>query len=84
MAKQDTSAHWRDSGLTPLLFYVDARGAFAILLVLLRPHWYTVAIAVVVLTFLSVLNYYKIPLIAAFRLLRAVITGPKKIRVERK
>ncbi|MDO8953908.1 MAG: IcmT/TraK family protein [Gammaproteobacteria bacterium] len=84
MARQDTSPHWRDSGLTPLLFYIDARGAFAILLVLLKLNWYTISIAVVVITILSFLNYYKIPLVAAFRLLRQLITGPKKIIVERK
>ena len=84
MASQDTSAHWRDSGLTPLLFYIDARGAFAILLVLLKLNWYTVSLAVVVITILSVLNYYKIPVIAAARLLRQLITGPKKIIVERR
>lgn len=84
MAKQDTYSHWRDSGLTPLLFYIDARGAFAILLVLLRPHWYTIAIAVVVIGILSTLNYYKIPLVAAARMFRGWLTGPKKLIVERR
>ncbi|MDF2529135.1 MAG: hypothetical protein K0Q57_15 [Gammaproteobacteria bacterium] len=84
MAKQDTFPHWRDSGLTPVLLYVDARGAFAILLFLLRPHWYTLGIALAVLGVLAALNYHKIPLVAAGRMLRNWITGPKKIIVERK
>jgi hypothetical protein len=84
MAKQDTFSHWRDSGLHPVLIYVDARGAFAILLFLLRPHWYTLGIAVVVLTILGILNYYRIPLVAAARMFRGWLTGPIKIIVERK
>lgn len=84
MAKQDTFSHWRDSGLTPVFLFMDARGAFGILLFLLRPHWYTLGIAVVVMTILGILNYYKIPLVAATRMLRSTLTGPKKVIVERK
>ncbi|MDF2940591.1 MAG: icmT [Gammaproteobacteria bacterium] len=84
MAKQDTFSHWRDSGLTPVFLYMDARAAFGILLFLLRPHWFTLGIALVVITILAILNYYSIPLVAAARMLRGSLTGPKKIIVERK
>jgi hypothetical protein len=80
MAKKgDIYAHWRDSALVPRLFTVDARASFAVLIFMVRPHWYTLAIVVVVITFLSILNYYHISLIASMRLLRGFLAGAKKI-----
>ena len=82
--KGDIYAHWRDSALIPKFFSVDARAAFAILFFLVRPHWYTLAIVFVVLTILSILNYYHISLIAAIRLLRGFLMGKRKIILRRK
>lgn len=84
MAKMDTFTHWRDSALTPKFFMIDAKAAFALILVFLRPNIYTVSIALVVIVVLAILNHYKIPLSASFRMLRQFIVGTKKYVGERK
>ncbi len=78
MAKQDTYSHWRDSARTPKFFVADARGVFALLLLLFYPRWYTLIIAVVVFSGLAVLNYLHIPLMVAARLARGYLSGPRK------
>lgn len=80
----DIYAHWRDSALTPRFFSVDARASFVVLFFMVRPHWYTFISVVLVLVFLSILNYYNISLVAAMRLLRTFLIGPKKIIMRRK
>ena len=84
MSKVDIYSHWRDSALTPRFFSVDARAAFAILFFLVRPHWYTLAIVIVVMVILTILNYYRISLIASIRLLRSFLVGNRKILLRRK
>ena len=78
MAKADIYTHWRDSALAPKFFMIDAKAAFAILLLLLRPNHYTLIVAAIVVGILTALNYYKIPLTASLRMLRQMIVGPKK------
>lgn len=85
MAKQaDIYAHWRDSALTPRFFTVDARAAFIVLLCMVRPNWYTFGGVVIVLIFLSILNYYHVSLVASVRILRGFLTGSKKVIQRRK
>lgn len=79
MAKMsDLYAHWRDSARVPVFFFVDARGAIPVAICFFHPHWWLIGIAVFVLLLLGVLNYFGIPLSVAFRLLRGVLSGPKK------
>lgn len=78
MSKGDLYTHWRDSARTPKFFIVDARAAFAVILVFFHPHWGTVAFAVVVLLALGILNHFNIPLVVAMRLLRGLVAGKKK------
>lgn len=77
-------AHWRDSALTPVLFSIDARGAFILLLCLVRPNWYTLGMVVVSFTFLSILHYYHVSLVASVRIIRGFLTGSHKIIMRRK
>jgi intracellular multiplication protein IcmT len=86
MAKkdQDIYAHWRDSALTPRFFTVDARAGFVVLLCMVRPNWYTLAFVIVILTILSILNYYRVTVVASMRLLRSFLTGSKKVIMRRK
>lgn len=80
----DIYAHWRDSALTPRFFSVDARAGFVVLLCMVRPNWYTFGFVVVVLTILSILNYYRISLVASVRILRNFLMGSKKVILRRK
>ena len=84
MNNDDTHAHWRDSALTPKFFIIDARAAFAILILLLRPHWYTLVFAIVVIVLLGILTYLNLPLSVAFRVIKGWISGPRKFLVYRK
>lgn len=81
MKQDDTQAHWRDSAIVPQFFVVDARAAFAIVLLLFKPSWTTLGIAVVVITFLAFLNVKKLPVVVAYRILKSWCAGPKKILV---
>ena len=83
MLQHDTDAHWRDSALTPKFFVVDARAAFAILILLLRPHWYTLAFAIVFIAFLAFLDYVGLSITVTFRVARGWLSGPKKMLVRR-
>lgn len=83
MANQDSFTHWRDSARTPMFFTVDARAALVVFLFFLRPNWYTFGAVIAVLVFLSVLNYFKIPLMVAFRIAKGVLAGRIKHRFPR-
>ncbi|MCX7122843.1 MAG: IcmT/TraK family protein [Gammaproteobacteria bacterium] len=80
----DIYAHWRDSALTPLMYKVDARASFLVLLCLLHATRYTVGAAVVFVLFLMVLNYYHVSLVACLRLLRTALGGSRKIIIRRR
>lgn len=80
----DIYSHWRDSALVPRFFTIDARAAFFILIFMVRPNWYTFGVVVVVMAILSILNYYRVSLMASFRLLRGFLTGSKKIIIRRR
>jgi len=83
MAKPESFVHWRDSARTPMFFTVDARAALIVLLFFLRPSWYTFGAVIFVIVLLSVLNYFKIPLMVAFRILKGTIAGRIKHRFPR-
>ena len=80
----DIYTHWRDSALTPKFFTVDARAAFFVVIFLMRPNRYTFGAVVTVLVILSILNYYRVGLMASGRLLRGFLTGRKKIIIRRR
>ena len=84
MLQDDTHAHWRDSALTPRFFMVDARAAFAVVLLLLHPHWYTLVIAILVVAGLAFLNYLGLSIAVALRVVRGWLSGPKKMLVYRR
>ena len=81
MKENDTQAHWRDSAITPQFFVVDARAAFAVLLLLFRPSWLTLGIAVAVIAFLAFLNSRRLPVTVTFRIIKGWLSGSKKILV---
>ena len=80
----DIYAHWRDSALTPLMYRVDARAFFLVVLCLFHATRYTIGAAVIFVVFLSVLNYYNISLMACLRLCRTALGGSRKIIIRRR
>ena len=84
MAGEDIYAHWRDSALTPLLWVIDARAFFLVVLCLFHLTWYTFGTLVAFCIFLSILNYYHISLIAFMRLMRTALGGSRKIIIRRR
>lgn len=83
MAKEEAFIHWRDSARIPKFFTVDARAAVLVFVFFLRPNWYTLGIAVGFFAFLSLLDYFKIPLFVALRIFRGFIGGKRKQRIPR-
>jgi len=83
MAKPEAFVHWRDSARTPMFFTVDARAALVVFLFFLRPNWYTFGAVVLFITFLTILNYFRIPLMVAWRIARGALAGRIKHRFPR-
>ena len=75
----DLYAHWRDSGRVPKLYMIDARGALPILLVLLHMRVWTFLLMICVIIFLSILQYYRLPIPVFFRLVIGAIAGKRKV-----
>lgn len=72
---------WRESGKALTFFGIDGRVMFLLLLVLYRPRWWTLSLAVfgIVLLILLERNGYTIP--NAIRRIRVFFTGPNKLAV---
>lgn len=72
---------WRDSGRRLTLFGVDGRAGFLLLLVLYRPRWWTLGVALFGIIILILLERkgYQIP--NAIRRVRIFFTGNKKAAV---
>ena len=75
----DLYAHWRDTGRTPRLYIIDARGALPILLVLLHMRLWTFSLMILVIIFLICLQYYRLPIPVFFRVLIGTIAGKRKV-----
>ena len=69
----DIYAHWRDSALTPLMFKVDARASFLVLLCLFHATYYTIGAAAVFIIFLTILNYYNVSLMFVGEMIRSTL-----------
>lgn len=81
--KYDVYSHWRDSARQPRLFLVDARAAVLILFFLMHPRWWTFITAISFIILLGILEYFKLTIVVAFRLLRRMVGGKRKIRLPR-
>lgn len=78
--KYDMHSHWRDSARQPRLFIVDARAALLVTVFLFHPRWWTFILAILFIIILGVLEYLKLPLTVAMRIVLSTIAGKKKIR----
>ena len=74
-------AHWRDSARDARLFIFDAKAAFPLLLFLLHIRLWTFIVAVVAMTFFSILNRYGFSVIVFLRWLRSFFAGKRKMAI---
>jgi intracellular multiplication protein IcmT len=81
--QNDLGSHWRDSARQPKLFIIDAKAALFVLFWLLHPRWWTFYVALGFIILVTILDYFKLTLPVAMRLLRRAIGGKKKIRLLR-
>lgn len=72
------TAHWRDSGRTPKLFFMDAYSAFPLLLFLLHIRLWTFGLACCVCAFFVVLNRFGFTVPVFLRWLRAFVAGNQR------
>lgn len=72
---------WRETGRNLTFFGIDGRAMFLILLVLYRPRWWTLAVAVLGMGLLILLERQGYTLPNALRRLRVFFTGPNKLAV---
>lgn len=69
---------WRDTGLTPKLFILDARALFPLALWLFHWAWWTAGIAAGAILVLYLVQRTGMSPMACFRALRVVIVGRRR------
>ena len=75
----DLNVHWRDSALVPKLYCFDARVALSLVLICLHASYFTFGLFFVLIAISTVLNYFNLPLIVAFRVIVNFIGGRYKM-----
>ena len=76
----DVYTHWRDSALSPRFFIVDARVTLFLVIALFHPRWWSLILALVLIALFTVLEYFKLTLAVALRVIRGWASGKKKLR----
>jgi len=76
---QDLKSHWRDSALVPKFYIFDARAFMALLLVVMHPRYWTIAIFLGLIAMSAILNYFNLPLFVGARIVKNFIAGKKRI-----
>lgn len=74
-------AAWRDSSRPAKFWIFEAYTIFPVLLALYNIQFWTLALAFSVIVFLTILSYYGFTLQVFGRLLRNLISGPRKSAV---
>lgn len=74
-------AAWRDSSRPAKFLIFEAYTIFPILLALYNIQIWTISLAFAVICFLSILSYYGFTLTVFGRLIRNLISGPRKSAV---
>jgi intracellular multiplication protein IcmT len=73
------TASWRDSARMPRLWIFNAYATFPLLLLLFYMNWWTFSLAMMVMVFFKVIDYYGFTLPVFGRLLKSYIAGPRKL-----
>jgi intracellular multiplication protein IcmT len=71
-------AHWRDSARSVKFFIWDGKTAFPLVILLMHVSWWTLGVALIGVTFFTVLNYFGYRSDVFRRMVRNVIAGPRK------
>ena len=75
---QNTNTHWRDSALTPKFYCFDGRVSLSVLLFFMHMRYWTLGIVIFLFVVSSILNYFRMPLIVAYRIMKHWLTGNRK------
>ena len=76
-----TSAHWRDSAKGARFFFIDATAAFPMLLFLVHIKIWTFIIAMVAMTFFTILNRFGYSVELFLRMVRSMFAGSRKMAI---
>lgn len=74
-------AHWRDSARPARFLIFDAKAAFPLLLFLVHIKMWTFIVAVVTMSFFTLLNKYGFSVEVFFRWFRSLLAGPRKMAI---
>jgi intracellular multiplication protein IcmT len=74
-------AHWRDSARPARFFFIDAKAAFPAIVFLIHIRMWTFIIAMIVMTFFTVLNRYGYSVDVFFRIFKSILAGPRKMAI---
>jgi intracellular multiplication protein IcmT len=82
MTPQPTeNAHWRDSARPAKFFFIDAKAAFPFILFLIHIKLWTFVIAVISMTFFTLLRRYGYSVDVFLRILRSFLVGSRKMAI---
>lgn len=79
MARFSETAHWRDTARSPRFFLIDYRAAFPLLLFLLHIRVWSFALAVIAMSFFTLIERYGFTVTVFLRWIRTTLAGPRKI-----
>ena len=74
-----SSAHWRDSARPARFFIFNSTGVFPLLVFLFHIRLWTFIVAIIVMSFLSLLERYGFNLEVFGRWFRSILAGRRKI-----
>lgn len=76
-----STAHWRDSARQAQFFIIDANASFPLLFFLVHMKLWTFMIALVVITFFTVVARFGFSVTVFFRWFRLTLAGPRKYAI---
>lgn len=79
--KTNVQAHWRDSARPVKFFIWDGKAVFPILLFFLHMKLWTLIVALLAVSFFTIINRYGFTPMVFLRWLRATVAGPRKMSI---
>lgn len=80
MAQQPSvTAHWRDSARPARFLFIDAKAAFPFFLFLIHIRLWTFILALVIISFFTILARFGFSIEVFLRIVRSFLAGPRKI-----
>lgn len=81
MVQPTSDAHWRDSARTAKFFFVDAKAAFPLFMFLMHIKLWTFILALIFMTFFTVLNRFGYTIEVFLRIFRSMLAGQRKTAI---